>query len=93
MTLVMPKKCRKVPESADKVPNTTEELPDNEQAQLIFEYVLNNNSITTTKAAELLGVKERRARTVLTQMVESSYLKKDGASRSTIYVKNTEVNK
>ena len=57
---------------------------------MIFKYVLKNNSITTAKAAELLGVKQRRARAVLMNMVESDYLRKEGAARSTIYVKNAE---
>ena len=46
--------------------------------------------ITTAKAVELLGVKHRRARAVLLNMVESDWLKKEGAARSTIYVRNTE---
>lgn len=45
-------------------------------------------SITTARAAELLGVKQRRARAVLLDMVKKNYLKKEGAARSTIYVKN-----
>ena len=43
--------------------------------------------ITTDKAVEILGVKYRRARAVLLSMVESDWLKKEGVSRSTIYVK------
>ena len=43
--------------------------------------------ITTDKAVEILGVKYRRARAVLLSMVESGWLKKEGVSRSTIYVK------
>lgn len=44
-------------------------------------------SITTAKAVEILGVKYCRARAVLLSMVESGWLKKEGVSRSTIYVK------
>ena len=93
----VPNSANKVPDTAEKVPNsareapdTMEELPDNEQEQQIFKYVLENDSITTAKAAELLGVKQRRARAVLMNMVEGAYLRKEGAARSTIYVKNTE---
>ena len=86
----MPDTAEKVPNSARELPDTMEELPDNEQEQQIFKYVLENNSITTAKAAELLGVKQRRARAVLVNMVEGAYLRKEGAARSTIYVKNTE---
>ena len=86
----VPDTTEKVPDSAGKMPDTMAKLPDNEQEQQIFKYVLKNNSITTAKAAELLGVKQRRARAVLMNMVESAYLRKEGAARSTIYVKNTE---
>ncbi len=86
----VPDTVEKVSDSAEKMPDTMAKLPDNEQEQQIFKYVLKNNSITTAKAAELLGVKQRRARAVLMNMVESAYLRKEGAARSTIYVKNTE---
>lgn len=86
----VPDTAGKLPDSAEKMPDTMEELPNNEQEQQIFKYVLKNNSITTAKAAELLGVKQRRARAVLMNMVEHAYLRKEGAARSTIYVKNTE---
>ena len=86
----VPDTVEKVPDSARKMPDAMAKLPDNEQEQQIFKYVLKNNSITTAKAAELLGVKQRRARAVLMNMVESAYLRKEGAARSTIYVKNTE---
>lgn len=51
---------------------------------------MENGSITTSKVVELLAVKHRRARAVLLNMVEDGYLRKEGAARSTIYVKNTE---
>lgn len=85
----MPSTTKKVPDSAEKMPDTMREMPDNEQEQQIFKYVLENASITTAKAAELLAVKQRRARAVLMNMVEGAYLRKKGAARSTIYVKNT----
>ena len=61
-----------------------------EQEQQIYKYVLENGSITAAETAELLEVKPRRARAVLLNMVKDSYLKKEGAARSTIYVKNTK---
>lgn len=72
-----------MPDSADKV-------PDNEQEQQIYKYVLENGFITTATVIELLEVKQRRARAILLNMVESGWLKKEGAARSTIYVRNTE---
>jgi len=61
-----------------------------EQEQQIYKYVLENGSITTAETVEILDVKHRRARAVLLNMVKDGYLRKKGAARSTIYVKNTE---
>ena len=80
----------KMPDSTDKMPDSMKKMPDNEQEQQIYKYVLENSSITTAETAELLEVKHRRARAVLLNMVKDGYLKKEGAARSTIYVKNTE---
>lgn len=80
----------KMPDSARIVPDTTGILPDNEQEQQIYKYVLENGFITASKVAELLAVKQRRARAVLRDMVEGNYLRKEGAARSTIYVNNVE---
>ena len=69
---------------------TADKLPANEQEQQIYKYVLENTSITTAQAMKLLGIKQRRTREILRKMVESGWLRKEGASRSTIYVNNTE---
>lgn len=82
-----PDSVSKMPDMTAELPDTTVELPDNEQEQQIYKYVLKNGSITTAETAELLGVKHRRARAVLMNMVEDVYLRKEGAARSTIYVK------
>lgn len=86
----VPNTIEKIPDSADEMPDTMEGLPENEQEQQIYKYGLENSSITTAKAMELLDVKQRRARTVLLNMVKSDYLRREGAARSTIYVKNTK---
>ena len=75
---------------ANKVPDTIERLPDNEQERKIYQYVLENGFITTSMVAELLEVKQRRARAILQDMVEVNYLRKEGAARRTIYVNNME---
>ena len=87
----------KVPDSADEVPDINKkmpdsigELPDNEQERKIYQYVLENGFITSARTAELLEVKQRRARAVLRDMIEGDYLRKEGAARSTIYVNHTE---
>ena len=75
----LPENCRK---TAGKPPIT-------EQERLIHKFTLENGSITTAQAAALLGVKQRRAREILGNMVDNRWLKKEGASRSTIYVIHT----
>ena len=80
----------RVPDTAVKVPDNTSKMPDNEQERLIYKYVLEYDFITTAKTAQILKVKERRARAILSDMVENAFLIKKGASRSTIYIQNTE---
>ena len=89
-TETVPDTMKKMPDSGNEVPDTTEKMPDREQEQQIYKYVLENGSITTAKTVEILDVKHRRARAVLLNMVKDGYLRKEGAARSTIYVKNTE---
>ena len=61
-----------------------------EQEQQIYKYVLENGFITTAETVQILDVKHRRARAILLNMVKDGYLRKEGAARSTIYVKSTE---
>ena len=89
-TETVPDTMKKMPDSDNEVPDTTEKMPDSEQEQQIYKYVLENGSITTAETVEILDVKHRRARAVLLNMVKDGYLRKEGAARSTIYVKNTE---
>ena len=69
--------------------NNADKVPDSEQERRIYEYVLENSSVTTNKVMGLLNVKERRARIILQSMIEKEWLRKTGAARSTIYLKNT----
>ena len=69
---------------------TADKVPANEQEQQIYKYVTENVGITTAQAMKLLGIKQRRTREILVKMVENGWLRKEGASRSTIYVKDTE---
>ena len=89
-TETVPNTMKRMPDSGNEVPDTTEEMPDSEQEQQIYKYVLENSSITTAETVEILDVKHRRARAILLNMVKDGYLRKDGAARSTIYVKSTE---
>ena len=86
----VPDNGSKVPDNTVKMPDSSTKMPDSEQEQLIYKYVLENGSITTNKAMELLNVKQRRARIILQSMIEKNWLKKAGAARSTIYLKNIE---
>ena len=69
---------------------TADKVPASEQEQQIYKYVSENVGITTAQAMKLLGIKQRRTREILAKMVDNGWLRKEGASRSTIYVKNTE---
>lgn len=84
------KNADKMPESADKVPENADKVLINVQEKNIYDYIQKNNSITTAQAAECAGVKQRRAREILSKMVKKGLLKKCGASRSTVYLLNTE---
>lgn len=85
----VPDSTKKMPDTSKKVPDSSMKMPDSEQEQLIYKYVLENGSITTNKAMKLLNVKQRRARIILQSMIEKDWLKKAGAARSTIYLRNT----
>lgn len=63
--------------------NNADKVPDSEQERRIYEYVLENGSVTTNKVMGLLNVKERRARIILQSMLEKEWLRKTGAARST----------
>ena len=82
------------PNTAVKPPlsrrETADKVPVNEQEQQIYKYVTENVGITTAQAMKLLGIKQRRTREILAKMVDNGWLRKEGASRSTIYVKDTE---
>ena len=69
----------------------TRKLPLNEQGQQIYKHASENVGSITAQVMKLLGIKRRRTREILGKMVERGWLKKEGASRSTVYVKNTEV--
>ena len=59
-----------------------------EQEKLIVEYLQKSEKITTSKAEELLGVKQRRAREILKVLTEKKVLLKCGAYKSTLYILN-----
>lgn len=49
-------------------------------------YLYEYDKITSGKAGELLGVKQRRARAILKEMADRNILSKQGAYRNTEYI-------
>lgn len=80
------KSADKVPISADKMPIKIYEKDLSEQEKLIVDYLQKHNKITTGRAEEVLGVKQRRAREILKELTEKEVLLKCGAYKSTVYV-------
>ena len=72
--------------SADRVPIDNIEETLSEQQRQIMQYVNQNDMITSSKVEELLGVKQRRARIILNELVEKQLLKKQGSYKHTQYV-------
>lgn len=78
----------RVPISADKILPDRGRVPINkltEQQKLIYQYLENNDRITSHQAELLLGVKQRRARMILSDMVNMGMLERNGSYRSTVY--------
>lgn len=84
------KNADKMPLKANDCRENAVKVPINEQEKKIHQFVIENGFITTIQTAELLRIKKRRAREILGKMVEKDWLKKEGASRSTVYIINTE---
>lgn len=57
------------------------------QHKLIFEFVVENGQITSHQAEILLGVKQRRARKILGEMVGQGLLEQQGSYKNTVYVR------
>lgn len=68
--------------NADKVPinNLTA------QQSIIFQLAEEKGQITSRHVEELLGVKQRRARSILGELVERGILERQGSYKSTVYV-------
>lgn len=56
----------------------------------MLEYIKENGKITSRQAEELLEVRQRRARIVLVEMVNSGLLEKQGAYKTPVYVINNK---
>ena len=56
------------------------------QQKIIFQFVEEKGQITSHQAESLLNVKQRRARIILSEMVDLGVLERQGSYRSTVYV-------
>lgn len=75
--------------SADKMPISADKMPINHlsaQQKKIWQFVEKDGHITSHQAAVLLDIKQRRARIILGEMVDSGVLERQGSYKNTIYV-------
>lgn len=75
--------------SADKVPISADKVPINNltaQQSTIFQFTKEKGKITSRQAEELLKVKQRRARSILGELVNMGILERQGSYKSTVYV-------
>lgn len=83
----------KMPINAEKMPTNTDKAPSNNLTQkqkIVFEFIAENGQITSRQAETLFGVKQRRARTILGEMVDQGLLERQGSYKSTIYMLKKE---
>ena len=83
----MPEKCRRnagnCRRSAGEVP---EELLDEDKKQ-ILDYLKEKGKIKRKDIEEILNLKERRARSILKEMVDDGLLERRGSGTNTYYVR------
>lgn len=56
------------------------------QQKMIYQYMKEHGKATSQQIAELLEVKQRRAREILGEMIHMDLIEKQGAYKSTVYV-------
>lgn len=55
---------------------------------MVYKKILDKGSITSSEVEKLFGVKQRRARAILSEMVHNGIIKKIGAAQTTKYILN-----
>ena len=85
---LMPDQCQN---DAGSVPDYFEKCRieknfQSKQQEAIYNFIEKNGQIVTAEVEELLGVKQRRARKILKEMVEGGLLRKIGAAKNTHYI-------
>lgn len=89
----VPASADKMPINADKVPISADKMPINDlsaQQKIIFQFVEEKGQITSHQAELLLKVKQRRARSILREMVDLNVLERHGSYKSTVYILKEE---
>ena len=89
----VPIETEEVPIETEEVPIETEEVPIvnlSTQQRTIFQFVKENGKITSSQVETLLEVKQRRARSILSGMVDLGILERQGSYRRTTYVLKDE---
>lgn len=75
-------------QSGNPAQSGTAGLPD--QEQIIINFVRKNGQCTTALIADLLNVKDRRARSLLGNLVKKAVLSKEERARNTVYLAGTQ---
>ncbi len=77
-------------ENGEKIPNSAEKLPNNAELNFneekIIEFLQNSTKIVSEDVEKLLGVKERRAREILSNMAKKGILQKIGKTKGSYYI-------
>lgn len=87
------KNVEEVPIETEEVPIETGKVPIvnlSTQQRAIFQFVKENGKITSSQVETLLEVKQRRARSILSGMVDLGILERQGSYRRTTYVLKDE---
>ena len=74
--------------SADKMPTSADKIPINNlsaQQRSIIQFTKEKGIITSRQVEELLEVKQRRARSILGELVDMGILERQGSYKSTVY--------
>ena len=83
------KNADKMPVNADKEPISVDKGMEDTlsyQQKMIYQYMKEHGKATSQQIAELLEVKQRRAREILGEMIHMDLIEKQGAYKSTVYV-------
>ena len=85
----VPISADKMPISADKMPISADKVPIKNlsvQQRQIIDFIKKYGKITSRQTEEVLGIKQRRARTILKDMAALNILERQGSYKSTAYV-------